>query len=436
MHPGEKQASGHTRAEQLSYNLTQMRLALNRFLEIPALVRNFAADGPGIDLGKALEDRKIILFRLDPGLGPVGEDLCRIFIESWYEAIITRGTENPVPSFTFLDEFQAICDLGNGRFSDRRFVAESREFQGAVAILTQNVAGLRGSDEDKQSLVHNMNTKIMLYNSDPRTSEAIKPHTGPELGGNPDILTTLERGEAYVIRYDSGTGKHITGKESCNKSHDRLKAALEAIPDEEIRADAQEPPKRHSVLQLVRDFRSAKTGEEQSGREIKTVNELLHRHAPARQASPELAIVRDIIENEDWEIAAHAGTSELVFKFPQFFFEDAVIELPAGWVSFIENILCAVSEARLEMRMRGLKVEGEKIVAEYEEEESSGAAKTLFLTLLKKAGSFCPVCGGYSSKRTGELMFLCPECVIKFGLDGGKPKKRIPSPVEIMRPAD
>lgn len=384
---GERKSSSGQRTDQVAYALGMIRLALNRFIEIPALKRNFCAGDTGLDLYEALENRKIILFRLDPGTGPVGEDLCRMFIESWYQSIIARGADYAIPSFTFLDEFQSICNLSDSRFSDKRFAAESREFKGAVAILTQNIAGL-GDGQAVNSLIHNLNTKIMLYNSDPATKESISAY------GDAD-LTALGRGEAFVVRFDSTTGEHIAGIETCNTAFESMKNELAQIADDdlEIKIPAIEQPKSLSTAMLLL---------ESKGNNVKT------KPSEPEQMCKKVTGVRR---------ANKYDVKGIRIKFPEMFAADAQVTYPKGWAEFLEKAFLAFREAGLPIKITKIDTAGMQAISLECDNDSPKISRKLLDLLLKDISRLCPFCGKPVLPYCNNPIDICQSCTQKFGLN-------------------
>lgn len=400
---GKKAAIGSSRVDQVAYQFAMIRLTMNRFLESPVVRRNFSANTNGIDFADALDKRKIILFRLDPGLGPVGEDLCRMLIEAWYGAIIARGTELAVPTLTFMDEFQSICNLSNSAFSDRRFIAESREFKASVAILTQNIAGLLGAadEADVLSMIHNLNSKIMFYNGDPATQRV--------LDGFPDAdLARLERGQAFVVRFDSDKGKHIDGIESVNKAHDAIKKELDAISIDELSLEQPEIPEQPRLQAVLRML----SGKEES-KPVGQGSCMGASSGPSR----ELQIVGEIMEKEGWA-AKDYNVSDIRYRWPQYFAAGAKIFVPRGWYRHLDRVFQAFSETCLPLQITSLDSGNHPLTVECDE-STSVMAKNLIRNFVHDISHVCPVCGRWV-ENTGSYsqLSMCPVCLVTFRLRG------------------
>lgn len=172
---------------------------------------------------KLLAQNRIILVHFEPGLGQIGEEIARMFVSSCYSAIYARGVERATPSCIFMDEFQDIADLGSSRFSDRRFLAMAREFKSAVVMLTQSYSGLSGATEapaDLEALVNNCNSQIMFHSVDAATQAAAQCYAEVD-------LAALAPRQAFVVRYESETGKHISSYETFNRAYGESQALLE-----------------------------------------------------------------------------------------------------------------------------------------------------------------------------------------------------------------
>lgn len=404
-----KKVSETIRKEQMAYALDVIKTTMHRFLEVPELKQNFSANHPnakGVDFKDALNKRKIILFRLNPGIGPVGDDLCRMFVEAWYRAIIERGINKAAPSVTFLDEFQSICDLSDNRFSDKRFVAECREFKGSVIALTQTVSGLgRGTAVD--SLVHNFNTKIMLYNSDPATKDAVSSY------GDAD-LTNLKRGDAFVVRYDSSTGEHYAGDETCNQAYLSIKQELESVSDSEIKKTKCKN-RQWALVDIIKEFKKTE-------HKKKVPEQFIPAAAFAsldfNDAIPQ-EVMDDALNKTSFDqISEQFSNDYFINKYPRYFSENARINCPKGWLEFIDARLETFKEfdMPIDIVSIGLKAGEGKCFLDVEcSKETSFTAKKMMSMLLRDVIKLCPLCGAKIESENPVVAF-CDLCVERYNL--------------------
>jgi hypothetical protein len=177
-----------------------------------------------------LGHRKIAVVRFGPDTGPVGAGLARFVLEEYYKAVYATGLgmAEGQASFTVIDEFQEVADLSRNKFSDARFIAQAREFHAIFVAATQSMAALASQGSSMaavESFVSNCNTRVLFYSDDPYTQDMAARYD-PNM-----LLTQLEPGQAFVIRYDASRRAHTFGKETFTQAYEKTREALKQQRD-------------------------------------------------------------------------------------------------------------------------------------------------------------------------------------------------------------
>jgi len=212
--------------EQITYRVKAVRTALTAFLDTPGVDTGFATQGaPGLDMRGLLQQNKITLLRFGPDTGPVGAGLARFVLEEYYKTVYATGLGMAEGQFSFvvIDEFQEVADLSRNKFSDAKFIAQAREFHAIFMAATQSMAALASQGSSMaavESFVSNCNTRVLFYSDDPYTQD-IAARYDPNM-----LLTRLEPGQAFVIRYDSARRAHTFGIETFQKAYETTRDAL------------------------------------------------------------------------------------------------------------------------------------------------------------------------------------------------------------------
>ncbi len=146
---------------------------------------------PGIiDIGGAIESKKILLF--DLGRGRVGEHasglLTSMILSRIWGAVRARGAEAGAAVHVYVDEFQAIADL---RFAE--MLAEARKFRLALTLAHQYTEQV--PSEVLTGVLGNVGTSV-IFRVGHRDGETLGPALGPRFG--PPDLTSLPNYHALV----------------------------------------------------------------------------------------------------------------------------------------------------------------------------------------------------------------------------------------------
>lgn len=414
-----------THFEQLSYGTQAIKVALKAFLDTPGIVENFCRQGGGAPyMGDLLRENKIILLRFGPSTGPVGARLARLFMNSFYQAIYDLGLTLPGYSFVCVDEFQEVADLSNGRYSDTSFIAQTREFRVCFLVATQSAAALlaRGVDENAvRAFLANCNNKIMFF-SDDELTRAIASAYDPSV----DLLG-LNPGEAFVIRYESATRKHLWSVDGLSNAYEEMKKLPRELP---APIPEYEPATKPALEDLLNN--------------LKGVNVMKGENA----------------NNENSEAGFSRLSSDayaLQDEFPGLFDSDPRISIPVGWRKYTRSALRLFTRLGLECRIAKLELGDDGLSAHM---AAGNKNEMIYLNrLLGRTSRLCMLCGKPLPKseeksrpdddedhfeyyprrgRSGyirvdeEYPGICPECLTKGDTplgtpEGGKPPFETPT---------
>ena len=315
-----------TQCQQVNYNTAMIINAFKEFLDVPGITKNFCAHGAGgIDMASLLLEGKIICLRLDPQAGQVGVSLGRQILNSYYEAVYTRGTEavrgRPTQDFVFIDEFQDVADLSPGRFSDTNFLAQAREFGVALMVATQSISALvnRGVfSTAAEAFVSNCNHKIFFFSDDIVTQAVAARYSTVD-------LIDLRPGQAFAVRYDSDSREHHWALETLNSAY---RSVMELGVTEAPAAAPAEAPAAPTLGQLV-----SLVSQSVPGNGVPSRREAGQPRWGNRMPSEERGgqVERKIDENE--------SRDKFLALFPDLFSENANVRVPPGWQEAAEKAL-------------------------------------------------------------------------------------------------
>lgn len=390
--------SNSTIEEQTTYCMQGVRVAMQHYLDTPRFREKFACSGAdGLDMRHLLRERKIVLLRFGLDTGPTGALLSRAIIESYYKAVLTMAlTKDCQRTFVCLDEYQAMADLSNGAMSDPTFVSRAREFKSIFIAATQSMSALlnRGaSAEAVLDFMNNCNTKIMLYTDDPLT-QSMATRYNAEVA-----LNELDPGQAFVVRYDKKSGRHLHGMQTFEKAYESVRKFETVEEEDRENADLVVTPKSPTLYILAKRAEAERTRLENEKKERRKSGIL----ADANSTRPEASNIRR--NREDWErrSAARADKSPggsgprhpLIEKFPEFFAEGARISLPHGWINFVERVFLAFSETGLEIQIKDMTIQDGTIHVRDDNSylDMSRGAGDVLNRLLKPASEYCMACG-------------------------------------------
>lgn len=349
-----------THFEQLSYCTQAIKVALKSFLDTPGIVENFCRQGGGAPyMGDMLLENKIILLRFGPSTGPVGARLARLFMNAFYQAVYDLGLTLPGYRFVCVDEFQEVADLSSGRYSDTSFIAQTREFKVCFLVATQSASALmaRGADENAvRAFLANCNNKIMFF-SDDELTRAIASAYDPSV----DLLG-LNPGEAFVIRYESATRKHLWGADGLSNAYESMKKLPPELP---APTPDYEPAPQPALEDLLNNLKGVNVMNE------KDVNKEISDAGYSRLSSDAYAL-RD--------------------EFPELFDScGARISIPVGWRKYTRSALRLFIRLGLECRIDKLELGDTGLSAHMTEGNRS---ETNYLNrLLARTSRLCMLCG-------------------------------------------
>lgn len=220
-------------ARQVEWRLHSLRGPLRNMLDAPGVAAGFC-DPDGLSLRDAcdlaLTEGRIVVLRFGGTASEGTRAMARRLLEAWYEAVLKLGRpardESLPRGFAVVDEFQDVCDLDPvNRLNDAAFLAKAREFGIVFVGATQSASALArgGSGEARwvvESLLNNCNNRIYLYCDDPWTNELARRHS-PEVH-----LAGLAPAEAFVVRFDAATRRHLFGMRGLQTAHDAARAVM------------------------------------------------------------------------------------------------------------------------------------------------------------------------------------------------------------------
>ena len=321
----EKQ-SDLTQCQQVNYNTAMIINAFKEFLDVPGITKKFCAHGAGgIDMSTLLGEGKIICLRLDPQSGQVGVNIGRQLLNSYYEAIYTRGTETikgrSTQDFVFIDEFQDVADLSPGRFSDANFLAQAREFGVAFLAAPQSISARinRGVfSTAAEAFVSNCNHKIFFFSEDIITQAVASRYSTVD-------LISLKPGHAFAVRYDSACREHRWGMETLNGA---FRSVMELGVTEAPAVTPTEAPAAPTLGQLV-----SLASQNTSGGGVQVRRDAGQPRWGNRMLSEERGsgFERKIDENE--------SRAKFMVLFPDLFTENANVRVAPGWQKAAEKAL-------------------------------------------------------------------------------------------------
>ena len=375
-----------TQSQQVNYNTNMIVNAFKEFLDVPNIAKKFCAPGAGgIDMAGLLREGKIICLRLDPQAGQVGVNIGRQMLNSYYEAVYTRGTEpvkgRTTQDFVFIDEFQDVADLSPNRFSDVNFLAQAREFGVAFMAATQSISALinRGVfSTAAEAFVSNCNNKIFFFSDDIVTQSVASRYSTVD-------LINLRPGQAFAVRYDSDSREHRWGMETLNEAY---RSVMELGVSETPAATPAEAPAAPTLGQLV-----TLAGQNAPGVPVRREagQPRWGNRMPAEERGS--GFERKIDEN--------ASRDKFMAMFPDLFSENANIRVPPGWQEAAEKAL------------KGFQALGSGIKIDFLTMGQNGGLEAsiagrrlaeikMLNRLLEKTRGLCVFCGAALEKREAQ----------------------------------
>lgn len=368
----EKASSNHK--DQVSYITQTMINALKEFIGVPGIAEKFCAfRRPGLDISRHVREGRIITLRFAPDTGPVGASLSRQIINTFYSAVYGMGMKAKRRTFAFIDEFQEVANLSDGRFSDLNFISQAREFNSGLIAATQSAASLLnrcGSESAVHSFISNCNNKIFFFTDDPLTREIAKRYD-PEID-----LINLKPGEIFAMHYDSRDRVHQWGKDSVSKAHESMRwLAQEEIKAGDVAMGMSDP--RPSLFTLVKEIKKEDDMAEKSNDwsfQKKKVN-----------AAPKLC-----------------RCDVLMDKYPEMFVENADVSIAPGWRSIAENALRFVSDLKLGIKITSLCMNGQYVLSAKDDDKFISCEMQMLNSLLERTKSICMRCGSPIDPKSDE----------------------------------
>ncbi len=419
--------------EQSNYAIKSAKNALRQFIQVPGIARGFCTAGSGgVDMGAMLEQGKVVLLRFDPSTGPVGTQLSRRLIESYYEAVYTLGVEKAshMPSFVCIDEFQEVADLSAARFSDANFIAQAREFRAAFIAATQSASALVNRSRSVsavEAFVSNCNNRILFYSDDIETQSFVTRYD------NRVRLVDLQPGEAFVTVYDNKTREHTQSIETLQNAYMESEACLqehkESGKDSEAVLPVCEDSQRDlgTLLDVATQY-AAQKADEKELTEVKEPQEHVVQEHTQGDTPMNRTTVNTDEENTLSAEDAHARetNAHIIARFPEYFSDEgACFPIPHGWHDVLIGVLTAFQASKLYLQIENLSVHNGTLQHEAFR-GSDNVSISLFNTLLAVTRHTCTLCGGHVSvkkkKSTGYhgrgsgTMPICSECLVRFQL--------------------
>jgi len=416
-------------AAQVTWNLQGIRMAVRDVLAAPGVRQNLFAQGaPGLD---AREQNKIVQVCFGQDTGLVGAWLARIILSQYYKAVHDTGLTMAEGRYSFvcLDEFQDFADLSSSnRFSDANFIAWAREFKVIFLASTQSMAALANRGDSMAAVnafVSNCNNRVLFYSDDPYTQE-MAGHYDPKVR-----LNTLQPGEAFVCRYDSGSRKHAFGMEMLAQAYENTREILkqQGNVDQEARMIAENVETASSLLDRVEQAEAALEAAEKEkklhkkeqaamGMRYKGSSEdmdfeprsYLTDQATGSRRDPGGLAGRLRAQSEDAASTDDDGSlappddgeaSRLYKRFPQFFARGGTgREIPTGWLDCAENAFAAFADSGLKLTVEAFGLENGALTAAVVEPRSGSRrhmvarmGERLLNALLRGTRGLCPLCG-------------------------------------------
>ncbi|MDE5832277.1 MAG: hypothetical protein K2H64_04720 [Desulfovibrio sp.] len=442
----ERKRTPPSRYEQMNYQMGQIRTTLRNFVEVPGIIKYFSDPaGPGLDMNPTVRDNLIDIIQFDPECGPAAASLGRVLLTHIYKAIIKHGKSLPPGRkvCVIIDEFQSVADLSAKRYSDSSFASLAREFNGVLLAATQSMAALASKGDnigEVESLVSNCNANIFFYTADSFTQAKARQHD------DHIVLADLKPGEAFVAHYNNDTREHASGIRTFQGAYENTKALLDSMPAPE-RDDGAAP--EHLSLIDILDLAEARKALIEKEKDRKRTAIIMERKNKKMESMPEAGSPnkktrRPAMDDEDIfpDIPAFAGPAPdihepaangksdrhpLAAAFPEFFANDANIEIPKGWRQIAERAMLVFSKLGLPVVITALYPRYGALYAEckserFERQKKSG--ESILNSLLKYAGDYCMLCGNPLNRRPGgeddeqASATLCNKCLTKYGLGG------------------
>ena len=412
----KKKAVNNTYNEQTTWRITAIRNGLSEFLEHPGIVRNFATVESLLDVERLIYDEtKIVLLRFDHTCGQVGAWLSRHILTDFYKAVYKRGMKLDKGRYTFFigDEFQEICNFNPGnRYNDNAFAAKAREYNAIQIVGTQSVSSLisRGATvEAVLEYLNNINNRIVLYCDDSITQSMVDRYD-PSV-----LLNLLKPGEAFVLRFDHSSRRHLHSVESFQQSHDVIQEVLRSVDLPKSTDPVSEISVPTSLSSLLEDFEKVKAAKIENklqwGSRIK---KLSSDNGSQPTMGDDMSF--DKTDSEEKKVEMPAYMLALITEHPNVFdiksrnLKDLII--PRGWVKHMEHAIKAMQTAGLTIEITGVHYHHGSLAISVSPRTSSMAVG-IMTALLESAKELCPLCG---NRIADDRQPACTECMSRFGL--------------------
>lgn len=410
------------RNDQLAYATGAARVALREVMDVPGIIPNFCApDGMGIDFRKMHAEGKLILPRFAPDSGPVGAWISRYIINKYYDAVYMQGMGMEKKSFVMIDEFQEVADLSSSKYSDTSFASLCRQFNCMFVVAAQSVSSLiaRGSSLAAiLSFLDNMHNKLFFFTNDAATM-SIAENFNP-----PVPLSSLKAGEAVLIHNNTANGTHDCIRATFNKCYDKIKdiVAIKALHE----SAGTVPDSGYSLIDLAEwaENEDKKGGEERRRQRRDSILSRASSTGVAIRSVSADKINKSLLYDDNRNVEVTGCDHGLLKKFPEMFAieEDSTLnfEIPAGWVSTVEKVFLAYSEAGLDAKIKSLCVHDGKLVAYGMQSRVGRHSLELLSGMLEVTRNVCMVCGKKidvdknSNNKTGIRGF-CQDCLKNYG---------------------
>lgn len=393
-----KKEKDKTFIEQTTWRLWAIRNGLDVFLESPGIRHNFTSLSDGIDIERLVYDeKKIVVLRFDATTGAVGSLVSRHVLTAFHKAVYARGLALKNDEYTFFvgDEFQEFADFDPAhRYNDNSFAAKAREFRAIQIVGTQSISSLssRGaSPAGVMEFINNINNRIVLYNDDPVTQMTMERYDA-------DIrLNRLNPGEAFVVRFDASTRRHLHSLETFQKAHDRLREELRDVPapsEHEVGGEPVDAPETSmaAILEVL------EANVPPSPETFKEAPKVMPK-AATKVAWPMYAEDDDALamadDPEPPTAAPPAHMAGLLARHPEVFAKRGKahrIIIPKGWVRATESAIKVVQAMGLTLEIVEMRLHCGALVA-MTSTRTASLAESILTDLLSATRALCPLCG-------------------------------------------